>query len=408
MVSAFPARHRTYRLWITSKFFSFVSYQTADERNYIGRVFHSPAAEKRFLPISLFEIGGPIMVHLLEKLRCARNRVDCATDSPSDRALTLPALRKPRSSFRPQLEPLEDRLTPSFMQFTPIAHVAVNMQPLPPGIGVEFDPYKNFTFPTAGMGIEQDHITGFLSKQIGMPGVTGACWILQAFYSANATVTETDVLPSPFAPGLISDTFSLTGTETVSLIPVAPTTGPTWLFHGTFTETGTFDAGVSAPDPTTGMSGITGEWQFTNVTLERGIASNSPFNSWQEQIQGSSMGNVVEVAFLAGTPGQPVVTGPINATFWQQDQATECLMQVIPFHPPGPCITVNAAFETWGNVNWMNNALTTAVNSPNLVTGSEQYTDSLMETIMMPDSSMQTVMQTAIDTGTVAIVIQGS
>jgi hypothetical protein len=340
--------------------------------------------------------------------------------SPSDRALTLPAQKKPRGSFRPELEALEDRLTPSFMQFTPIAHVAFNGTggiafngtPLPPSVGVEFDPLKNFTFATAGVGTEQDQITGFLSKQIGMPGVAGPCWLLQAFYSLNATVTETDVLPNaltaPGGVGIISDNFSLTGTETVSLIPVAPTTGPTWLFHGTVTENGNFNGGVSAPDPTTGMSGITGQWNTVNVTLEKGFASNSAFVSWAEQIQTNSMGWEVAVAFLAGNPDQPMVMGRINATFWQQDQATETLTQMTPFRPPSPAITVNAAFETWGSVNWMNNALTTAVNSPNLVTGSEQYTDSLMETIMMPDGSMQTVIQTAMDTGSfVGIILEG-
>jgi hypothetical protein len=104
------------------------------------------------------------------------------------------------------------------------------------------------------------------------------------------------------------------------------------------------------------------------------------------------MGNVIET-MAAGSAA-------VTAAFWQQDQVTECLMQVTPFHPPSPCITVNAAFDTWGGVNWMSNPLATGIDSPNLIAGAEQYTDQGMETIMMSDGSMQTVMQTGIDTGT--------
>src|SRR5712692_11908469 len=80
------------------------------------------------------------MVRMLEKLWGARDRGVDTPRSPSNRALTLPALKKPRPSCRLQLEPLEDRLTPSGLDFVPIAHVAVNPQPLPPSALVEFDP----------------------------------------------------------------------------------------------------------------------------------------------------------------------------------------------------------------------------------------------------------------------------
>jgi len=49
-----------------------------------------------------------------------------------------------KTSFRPQLELLEDRLTPSFsLNLIPVAHVAVNPQPLPPFPVVECDPLPN-------------------------------------------------------------------------------------------------------------------------------------------------------------------------------------------------------------------------------------------------------------------------
>src|SRR5260370_36116727 len=164
-----------------------------------------------------------MMVSLWQKLWDFRN---WGVDTPRSRArapgrlrsLTLPARQRTSSrSCRPQLEPLEDRLTPArtFLNFAPLGHVAVNPQPLPPGIQIEIDPYKNMNFPTVGMSTQQEHIAAFLSKQINLLPATPTSspsdpWFLQVFYSLDATVTENSILPTPFPAGTCSDTFSLT------------------------------------------------------------------------------------------------------------------------------------------------------------------------------------------------------
>src|SRR5262245_57320071 len=80
-----------------------------------------------------------------------------------------------KASYRPQLEPLEDRLTPSGLVFFPIAHVAVNPQPLPPGgpgggneisfPGVYLEEVPLVTNPIIGVSTQTEHLAGFLTKQ---------------------------------------------------------------------------------------------------------------------------------------------------------------------------------------------------------------------------------------------------
>src|SRR5260370_126256 len=166
-----------------------------------------------------FSRGGPIMVRLLEKLWGAPNRVAAPTHSPSQavaarlRGLTPPAQRsRARRSCRLQVEPLEDRLTPSGLDFFPVAHVAVNPQPLPPSAIVEFDPLP--TFRKAGG--EQIKIAGVLSKEITIPpataGTAGQTWSLEVFYDLTANETVTIMPPDPFSgQESLSATYSLAG-----------------------------------------------------------------------------------------------------------------------------------------------------------------------------------------------------
>jgi hypothetical protein len=305
------------------------------------------------------------------------------------------------------LEALEDRLTPS-LDFFPVAHVAINPDPLPPTALVEFDPLPNLATATAGMSTQQEHLIGVLSKQIGMPGVVEPCWILEAFYSLNASVTENDIPPSPFAAGSISDTFSLTGTETVALIPVAPTTGPTWVFSGTLSENGTFNGVISPPDPATGISQLSSTFTQTGMQTGTWIDLGAPVLSAPD---GREYHAVFQSAGMLGElPLAPtVMPSPPTANFRQQDQVTACFMPApSPFHPPGPCITVNAAFATWGSVTFnsvpvvfpgSNGFIGQNDGSIQQITGSEQYTDQGVETILMPDGSTLTIPLTAIDTG---------
>jgi len=304
---------------------------------------------------------------------------------------------------------LEDRQTPSVsLNFFPVAHVAVNPQPLPPGESlppsalVEFDPTV-VGIPALDAGSKEPltfRLSGALSKAITIPpttaGTPGQTWSLEAFYDLTANETVTNLPPDPFTGQEgVSDTFSLTGTIAEILSPVAPTTGATWVFNGTMSEQGTFMSAVSPPDPATGMQQLTGEWKYSNLTLERGLAPNTGLFSWIEQIHSGSIGSLVETL----TPGTSSTSPSATATFWQQDQATECLMQVIPFHPPQPCITIDAVFTTWGSVTDKVLIPPGPAVFPEVDTGTTQYTDQLAETILMPDGSTQTLAQTSMDMG---------
>ena len=170
------------------------------------------------------------------------------------------------------------------------------------------------------------------------------------------------------------------------LTPAAPTNMPTWVFSGSITEQGTFNGEISPPDPTTGMQQVTGQWSFTTMTAGTAIPFNSAANSYQWVTQTTSTGWEVEVAFLSGSPDQPLVIGRINATFWQQDDVTACFMPTpLPGVAPGPCITAAAGFTTWGSVT--DNVFLGQSNGmlQQLDLGTTQYMDQGTETIIMPD-----------------------
>jgi hypothetical protein len=274
---------------------------------------------------------------------------------------------------------------------------------------VEFDPLVSIGSATGGAGggiiTEQIHLAGVLSKAITIPpataGTPGQTWSLEAFYNLTANETVTNLPPDPFTGQEgVSATFSLAGTIAEILAPVAPTTGATWVFKGNFAEQGTLNGVIGLPDPTTGNQ--TGIFQCQNNLGEKltvgsngaqgGSTGGAPgSNTWQVQVVLNSQVNLMDTLPPGG--------GATTASFWQQDQATECLMQVIPFHPPSPCITIDAVFTTWGSVTdialILPNAFTSEVD-----TGTTQYTDQLTETILMPDGSTQTLMQTSQNNGT--------
>jgi len=131
--------------------------------------------------------------------------------------------------------------------------------------------------------------------------------------------------------------------------------------------------------------------------LENVRGTSSQSDNWQEQDQSNSQGNLMETLPPGG--------GATTATFWQQDQATECLMQVIPFHPPNPCITIDAVFNTWGSVTESVLVPPGPTIFPEVDIGTTQYTDQLTETIVMPDGSTQTLTQTSMDMGTFANLV---
>jgi hypothetical protein len=154
------------------------------------------------------------------------------------------------------LESLEDRLTPSIsLSFFPIADVAVNPQPLPPGsppqVRVEFDPLLSGSIGSNEIVVTKDGDFGVLSKVITLPapaaGVPGQTWSLETFYHLTTSATLEVVAPnaSGFGDGSVRGFFKVAGTTTEILAPVAPTTGATWVFNGTISGQGTVDDAVS-------------------------------------------------------------------------------------------------------------------------------------------------------------------
>src|SRR5262249_5954330 len=176
---------------------------------------------------------GSLMVRLLERLRCDRNRGVDTSRSLAEGAACLGRLTPParkitrRRSCRLQLEPLEDRLTPSLsLKFIPIAHVAVNPQPLPPGNNhvpaVYLQEMPPVTSPVPGVSTQHDHIVGFLSKQITLPastaGTPSQTWNLEASCNLilNATTTVTQADPFSGQEG-VTASFGLAGTIAATL-----------------------------------------------------------------------------------------------------------------------------------------------------------------------------------------------
>jgi hypothetical protein len=289
-------------------------------------------------------------------------------------------------------------LTPALsLGFVPIAHVAVNPQPIPPYALVEFDPVPNLTSATGGEGIQRAQLAGTLSLPIFMPGAatSGPCWLLKASYDLSASVTENITPSSPTSgqAGGLSATYNLSGQLTEVFVTLVPAQQPTWVFNGTISEKGSLNGVISPPDPATGAVRFAGQMEFLELTLSNAFSSGA---HWQQQGQTNSQGTLTEIMPASGV--SPTVS------FSQQDQVTECLMQASPFHPPNPCITIDAVFSTSGSTT--ENAIPSEPPFfPTVDTGSVQYEDLLTETIMFPDGSNQTLMEDSQNSGTFIIAV---
>ena len=345
------------------------------------------------------------MVRLLDRFWGAKVAPACRAglrkSRPADGTYQKP-------SFRPQLEPLEDRLTPAIsLNFFPVAHVAINPAPLPPLALVEFDPLPNLASAMAGMSTQQEHIAVVLSKQISIGSATGGAgtgkFDLEVSYNLDASVSENVVPPSPFAAGSYMAMFSVTGTLTEFLAPVAPTTGTTWLINATVNEQGSISGALNMPSPVAPVvdtlmwnAQMSENGTFLQITF--GLVSTTQI-PWQEQSQSNSQGSVMELV-------SPVGGLTLSASFTQQDVVTACFMQPpSPFHPPSPCITISAVINTWGSVTENVFIPPGPASFPEVNTGTTQYTDSLAENIMFADGSLRFFTESSQNSGIFIIAI---
>jgi hypothetical protein len=238
-------------------------------------------------------------------------------------------------------------------------------------------------------------------------------------------VTDTEIvtLPDPASAqlGSYSDTYTLAGSVTQFLVPqtppnpgIAPIDLFAWVEDTIIYDLGRISGRLAAISPAA-MTIDTLTWNAqmsasgteTPFFAPGAIAVPPGPNNmrWNFAVHMPSVGQEVVVSFLEGEPDQPIVTGQVmGSSFTQTDQATVCFMPApSPVLPPGPCVTVDAAISTAGTLTDV--LIPATALTPEVDTGTVQYTDSLMETILMPDGSTQTVTQTSQDSGTFIIAV---
>jgi hypothetical protein len=311
---------------------------------------------------------------------------------------------------RLQLEQLEDRLTPS-VNFFPLAHLAINPAPLPLLALVEFDPLPKLDpanpvfFDNLVTGVHYQKVN--LLVQIGNTSSPQA-WTLETIFSLVASGTESLVPPNPLNAGSYSATFSIAGSVTEILAPVAPTTGATWVFNDTVTEDGNLNGVISPPDPATGISQLSSTFTQTGMEtgtwIDVGVPVFSAPDARKYHAVFQSAGNLMQIVPPNGVP--------TTASFMQQDVVTACYMPVTsPLLPPGPCITISAVINSAGSVtdNVFDPSLDlgtgSGINRLQVDTGMTQYTDSLTETITFADGSVRFFTESSQNSGIFIIAI---
>src|SRR5262245_1657026 len=127
------------------------------------------------------------MVRLLDRFWGAKVGPACRAGHSKSRAADG-TYRK--TSFRPQLEPLEDRLTPAGLNFLPSTHIAVNPQPLPPGqtlppsVLVELDSLVPPALDANDKGFISIHFSGIKSDKVTVISPSGTLqqWFVKTLY----------------------------------------------------------------------------------------------------------------------------------------------------------------------------------------------------------------------------------
>jgi hypothetical protein len=271
--------------------------------------------------------------------------------------------------------PLEDRVVLSAISFVPITHVAVNPQPLPPLAQVEFNPVG---FPRLDAGSKEPtaiNLNGIYRSSVLVsadPTHPPEPCIVDVIYNLSGSESVNFVPPGPTQAGTFSASFNLSGTEEVLIAFLSGSPDkPFWIFTGTVREQGMMSGAVSPPTSSVGNSPLTGEWQHTEVTLERGVSSNAPFASWSNQVQDSSTGTFSETFVPPGPTNVPSV----SASFTQQDQFMQTLVPPgPPIIPAGAATSINGTFSASGTMTDTLLAAQTAT-TPQVDAGAVQYID---------------------------------
>ncbi|HMF19565.1 MAG TPA: hypothetical protein VKE98_20325 [Gemmataceae bacterium] len=327
-----------------------------------------------------------------------------------------PPRRTPvRRTCRLQLEPLEDRLTPVSLNFFPIGPVAVNPQPLPPlpvppSVAIELDSMPNLPARTAGTSMQQEHIVGFLSKQITFQPAASTTasdpWFLHVSYSLNVSETATVVLPTALNAGSLWASFVIFGTWRASLVPVA-TTGTTWLINNaTINENGSIWGALNMPSATAAPTMDTFMWttQISENGAERPLMLPNTIPTGPIQMPWNFQTNIQSSGMVMEFPPEPLMPAPLAASFWQQDQLTES------FNGTGgiavqPSIVIGATFNAAGSVTENQLIPQIAFIPVALDTGTVQYTESITLTTTMPDGSMQTATESSQNIGMFGVIL---
>jgi hypothetical protein len=319
-----------------------------------------------------------------------------------------------RRTCRLELEPLEDRLTPVSLNFFPIGPVAVNPQPLlplpvPPSIAIELNSMPNLPSLTAGTSMQQEHIAGFLSKQITFQPAASTTsapdpWFLHVFYSLNVSETATVVLPTALNAGSFWASFSIVGMWRASLVPVAPTTGTTWLINNaTINEQGSIWGALNLPSPTApAVDTFMWTTQITENGTETPLMLPNAFPTGSIQMPLNFQAKIQSSGMVMETPPEPAMPAPLAASFWQQDQLTES------FNGTGgiavqPSIVIGATFNAAGSVTENQLIPQIAFIPVALDTGTVQYTESITLTTTMPD--MQTATESSQNIGMFGVIL---
>jgi hypothetical protein len=289
---------------------------------------------------------------------------------------------------------MESRITPIIGILVghpvPIAHVAVNPQPLPPGALLQFDPLPDVNSiqlgpigQPPGPNPNPIQVQGTLLEFVNPSGTGGGgAGLFTANYSLQETVNESLTLPGPGLgqSGALLATINFTGQwQGVIELPGQAI----WSASATFAGQGMVSGPLHVPPAgTTAIDIMSFVTHMTMTETERPLSPLGGIMSktvgWLSQTTLDSAGSFRVTAYPPGPPTYP--PGPQNIPLAQQDQVSEIL------HPPGTStspVQIAAVYNTNGD-EVLAAFLSGSPTAPLVVGGTTQCHDQLNETITFP------------------------